>query len=122
MAITTLTIDDLYSEITELAREEAVSTRELWNDMVEEVVEGHVDLGELDSDQDTEGMKEILRAKWNNFKDELAEEEEAAKSEFEVDTTTAALEDDKEDKDKDEDEEEEKETNTMDNFGSSEEY
>ncbi len=122
MAITTLTIDDLYSEITELAREEAVSAREVWNDLVEEVVEGHVDLGELDADQDTQGMKEILRAKWNNFKDELAEEEEAAKSEFEVDTTTAALEEEKEEKVEDEDEEKEEKGNTMDNFGSDEEY
>jgi hypothetical protein len=55
-----LTIDDLYEELAELAREEATTARDVWNDLVEEVVEGHVDLGELDPDQDIEGTLSLL--------------------------------------------------------------
>ncbi|OGH68786.1 MAG: hypothetical protein A3I29_00330 [Candidatus Magasanikbacteria bacterium RIFCSPLOWO2_02_FULL_44_11] len=102
MAITTLTIDNLYHEIVELAREQGAQTRELWNEIVDEVVEGHIDLGELDADQNTEGMKEVLRAKWNTFREELAEEEKN-KDEFEEDTTTVV----EEKKDMEEKEEEE---------------
>lgn len=107
MAITSLTIDDLYSEIVELAREQGTQTRELWNEIVDEIVEGHIDLGELDSDQNTEGMKEVLRAKWNTFKEDLAEEE-GSKDEFEEDTTTK-VEEKKDEKEEEEEEEKEKE-------------
>jgi hypothetical protein len=93
--IKSLTIDDLYEELAELAREEATSARDVWNDLVEEVVEGHVDLGELDPDQDIEGMKEILGAKWHTFKEELAEEAAAEADEYEADTTTRLEEDEK---------------------------
>lgn len=118
MAVTSLSNDDLYREIVELAREQAATTRELWNEIVDEVVEGHIDLGELDADQNTEGMKEVLRAKWNMFKDELAEEEEN-KDEFEEDTTTKVEE--KEEKEEDEDKEE-KEDTTDDFLGNSDEF
>ena len=36
------------------------------------MIEGHLDLGELDLEQDTEGMKELLRARWLAFKKESA--------------------------------------------------
>lgn len=118
MALTTLTTDDLYHEIVELAREQAATTRELWNEIVDEVVEGHVDLGELDSDQNTEGMKEVLRAKWNAFKEELAEEE-GNKDEYEEDTTTKL----EEKEEKEDEEKEEKEEDTTDDFlGNSDEF
>jgi hypothetical protein len=32
--IKSLTIDDLYEELAELAREEATSARDVWNDLV----------------------------------------------------------------------------------------
>lgn len=113
MAILTLTIDNLYHEIVELAREQGVQTRELWNEIVDEVVEGHIDLGELDSDQNTEGMKEVLRAKWNTFKEEMAEEEKNS-DEYEEDTTTAIEE-------KKEKEEKEEEEDTGDFLGTNDE-
>lgn len=116
MALTSLTIDKLYHEVAELFREQGALSRELWNEIVDEVVEGHVDLGELDEDQNTEGMKEVLRAKWNTFKEELSEEEKNS-DEYEEDTTTSI--DDKEDE---EDEEEEDKEDTDDFLGNSDEY
>lgn len=114
MAITTLTIDEMYLEIANLARDEGVSSRESWNEVVDEVVEGHLDLSELDKDQDTEGMKEVLGAKWLTFKEEQAEEEAAAQEDkYEADTTTS-LEEEKDKTDKVEGDDEDKEEVKLD--------
>ncbi len=75
MGLTVLTIDDIYGEIADIAREQGVSNQEMWNDAVEEVVENHLDLGEIDMDEDTEAMKEILRGRWPEYKIEAALEE-----------------------------------------------
>lgn len=74
MAITTLTLENLYSELGDLARDQGIDNKESWDELIDEIVEGHLDLGELDLDQDTEGMKEILRARWAAFKKEMAVE------------------------------------------------
>ena len=76
MALTALTIDDLYNEIADLAREQGASDQETWDDIVEEVVEDHMDLGEIDLDEDTEAMKETLRSRWPEYKIEASREKE----------------------------------------------
>lgn len=75
MALTTLTATELYDEIADLARDQGVSDKERWIELVEEVVESHLSLGEIDLDDDTEGMKEILSGRWVSYKKELAEEQ-----------------------------------------------
>lgn len=72
MSITTLTLEDLYLELSDLARDQGINEKEAWDELIDEVVEGHLDLGELDLEQDTEGMKELLRARWPAFKKESA--------------------------------------------------
>ncbi len=72
MALTTLTLEDLYSELSDLARDQGIDSKESWDELIDEVVEGHLDLGELDLEQDIEGMKELLRARWDAFKKESA--------------------------------------------------
>ena len=72
MSITTLTLEDLYLELSDLARDQGIDNKESWDELIDEVVEGHLDLGELDLEQDTEGMKELLRARWEAFKKESA--------------------------------------------------
>ncbi|HLD34226.1 MAG: hypothetical protein UY44_C0009G0005 [Candidatus Kaiserbacteria bacterium GW2011_GWA2_49_19] len=98
MALTTLTAGELYDEIADLARDQGVSDKERWLELVEEVMDSHLSLGEMDLDDDTEGMKEILSGRWVSYKKELAEEqgEESA---------AAILEDEDEEdkKDKDDD-------------------
>ncbi len=76
MEPTTLTVDDLYGEIADLARDQGVSTQEVWNDLVDEVVDGHTDLGEIDAEEDTEGMKRDLRAMWGEYKIESSDVDE----------------------------------------------
>ena len=72
MSITTLTLENIYSELADLSRDQGIDNRESWDELIDEVVEGHLDLGELDLDQDTEGMKELLRARWPAFQKERA--------------------------------------------------
>lgn len=97
MAITTLTLDDLYEEISDLARDQGVATKEQWDEMVEDVVEDHLDLGELDLDQDTEGMKDVLRGRWGSYKKESSSEDTEVEDEPIVDLAPERVEDDLED-------------------------
>lgn len=68
--VTTLSAEDLYGEISDLARDQGVASKEQWDELVEDVVEDHLDLGELDLDQDTEGIKEVLRGRWGFYRKE----------------------------------------------------
>lgn len=62
-----LTRGDLFSELSDLARRNGVSNRPTWNDLVEATVESHRELGELDKDQDLQGIKEQLRGMWDEY-------------------------------------------------------
>ena len=76
MSLTTLTLEELYSEIADLARDQGTKTKEQWDEMVEDVVEDHLDLGELDLEEDSEGIKDDLRARWTVYKTETVEDED----------------------------------------------
>jgi predicted xylose isomerase-like sugar epimerase len=65
----TLTSEDLFSEVFALAQDEGASDQEMWNDLVDEVIQAHLDLGELNPDQDIEKMKENLRFRFEEFKE-----------------------------------------------------
>jgi hypothetical protein len=81
MEIESLTPEDLYNEIADLARTQGVSTRGDWNDLVDEVVESHLTLGELDPDQEIEGCKDGLYLRWETYKHLAGEETPDAVSE-----------------------------------------
>lgn len=68
MSLTTLTIEELFAEICDLARDQGIADAEAWDGLVDEVMDSHRDLGELDDEQDTEGMKEILKMKWDQYR------------------------------------------------------
>jgi len=78
MALTTLTSAELYQEIADLARDQGAATKDIWDELVEEVIESHLSLGEIDLDEDTEGLKETLRTKWDVYRRESAAEEDGA--------------------------------------------
>lgn len=71
MDLTILTIEELYSEIADLAREQNVVNQETWNALVDEVVDGHMDLGEISEDDDPEAMKEALNHRYDGFHEEI---------------------------------------------------
>ncbi|MBU1033208.1 MAG: hypothetical protein ABII13_04940 [Patescibacteria group bacterium] len=64
MQLDTLNRKELFDEISDLARNQGISTQEEWDGLVDEVVESHISLGELDEDQDLEGLKNALMEKW----------------------------------------------------------
>lgn len=68
MNLDTLNATELYDEIADLARQHGIGSREDWTNLVDETVQSHLDLGELDPDQPLEGMKDALYARWETYK------------------------------------------------------
>lgn len=66
----TLSTDDLYSEISDLAQERGISAQEQWNELVEAVIEDHLELGELNSDQNLMAKQEVLKSRWADYQTE----------------------------------------------------
>ena len=60
-----------YIEIKQNAENQGVSTQEEWDSLVEDYVLEKVDIGELDSDQDLEQLKQNLKLKFSNYKEQL---------------------------------------------------
>ncbi len=74
----TLTRSELYKEIADLARDEGITSQDDWNELADEVIESHLDLGELDPDQDVEGLRAALHASWDTYQSESAPESDSA--------------------------------------------
>lgn len=74
MNLDTLNRGELFDEIAELARAQGVTDQASWNELVDEVLESHFSIGELNDDQDIEGMREILHLAWNEYQNESGPE------------------------------------------------
>ncbi|MEO5927881.1 MAG: hypothetical protein ABIO72_04125 [Patescibacteria group bacterium] len=81
MNLDTLNRDELFRELVELAKEEGVTSQEMWNELVDELLDSHLNIGEMDKDQDLEGLKVQLNGMWEEYKREAAPESSAAISE-----------------------------------------
>lgn len=81
MRLDTLNRDDLFKEISELARDQGVSGKDEWMDLIDEVVESHLSLGELDPDQEITSTKEHLREMWDEYQRESGPESAGAVAE-----------------------------------------
>lgn len=100
MPLTTLTTDNLYTEISDLARDQGVRSKADWLELVDDVVDDHVELGEIDIEDDVDGMKEELRVKWNIYRKESAEET-GAEPEGEIEEEEGSIVKDEKDDDYD---------------------
>jgi hypothetical protein len=67
----TFSPEDLFIEVCELADQEGAPDQEGWNVVVDEVVQGHLDLGELPEETDSEALKGILRNRFEEYKQEV---------------------------------------------------
>jgi uncharacterized protein YihD (DUF1040 family) len=81
MNLDTLNREELFRELVELAKEEGVTSQEMWNELVDEVLDSHLDIGELNADQDLEGVKAQLNGMWEEYVREAAPESVGAISE-----------------------------------------
>lgn len=59
--------DDLYEEIVERVEEGGITDQEGWTETVEEVLEEHVNWGEMDIDDDLTSLKEALIARYTAY-------------------------------------------------------
>lgn len=64
-------VEGLSEEVVERARETGVNTKEAWDELVEEVIDEHINWGEVDVDDDVSAMKEALEERWKTFEEEL---------------------------------------------------
>jgi len=63
-------INQLYREITKRAKLNGVVDQEGWDGIVDEVVEQYrTTEGEIDDDEDTQGMEEDLRARFPEYEE-----------------------------------------------------
>ena len=76
MNLDTLSNAELFTEISELAREQGVTSVSEWNELCDEVLESHQDMAELNADQDLEGKRQELHMMWEQYS-ELSGEESA---------------------------------------------
>lgn len=74
----TLNDNDLFNEVCEVARAQGINDFSGWKDIVEEVVEGHLDWAELDPDQNLNAKKEELSNRWEEYKRISGEESASA--------------------------------------------
>ncbi len=81
MHLDTLNTSELFTEIAELARTEGVTGQNSWNELVNQVLEGHEDIGEMNDDQDLEGLRKDLYMKYTEYARESVPESDAAISE-----------------------------------------
>lgn len=67
MNLDTLNRGELLQEIAELARAQGVTSQDMWNQLCDEVIESHLDLGEMDDDADNETLRQALYLGWTEY-------------------------------------------------------
>jgi len=63
----TLSIEDLFDEVSDRARNEGAFSREEWNDTIEDVLEEKRDVAEMDDDDNFQYVLESLQARFDDF-------------------------------------------------------
>ena len=64
-------LQQAYSEIKERAEAEPITDKEAWDSLVEEYINEKLDVGELDRDEDSQGMIEDLKSMWLEYEKNL---------------------------------------------------
>lgn len=65
--------EGLLEEVLTRAREEGVTSQEAWNELVEQVLDDHARLQEVDNDDDLISMREALQARWGDYEAEMGQ-------------------------------------------------
>ncbi|MCC7357512.1 hypothetical protein IT408_03330 [Candidatus Uhrbacteria bacterium] len=67
MNLDTLNSGELLQEIMELARVQGVTSQEMWNNLCNEVLESHEQLGELGDEENTSILRQTLYMGWMEY-------------------------------------------------------
>ncbi len=59
--------ESLFQEIIAQGRHEGVTTQSAYDELIDEVIEGHRRVGEIHDDNPTEDMDEQLRGRWPDY-------------------------------------------------------
>lgn len=73
----TLNRGELFNEISELARANGTKNKSEWRELVDEVLDSHLEDAELDPDGDLEGLKTVLTDMWETYESTAGEESRA---------------------------------------------
>lgn len=60
-------LNEFYNEIKEKGEAEAVTSQEAYDELCDEFINDKIDIGEIDRDDDTEGMIEKLKGRWPEY-------------------------------------------------------
>lgn len=61
------TDEGLFREIRDRATQLGISSREEWDDLVEETIEEHRRVGEFDDDEDLENLEDTLKQRYGEY-------------------------------------------------------
>jgi hypothetical protein len=64
-------LQQAYNEIKERAEAEPITDKEAWDSLVEEYINEKLDVGELNRDEDSQGMIEDLKSMWLEYEKNL---------------------------------------------------
>jgi hypothetical protein len=70
----TLNRGELFNEISELARAQGTASKDMWAQLVDEVLDSHLSDAELDPDGDLVGLKTALTDMWEVYESTAGEE------------------------------------------------
>lgn len=74
----TLSRGELFEELSELARAQGVYSKDVWAQLVDEVLNSHLSDAELDPDNDLVGLKTALTDMWEIYESTAGEESNKA--------------------------------------------
>lgn len=63
--------ETIFQEVIERGRNEGIADREAFHDLVEEIIQEHLQVGEMHDDQPTVDISEQLKARWVDYVDAI---------------------------------------------------
>lgn len=69
----TLNLEELYEQVKDRAFTEGAFAREEWDDIVDDLLDSKREFEEISDDVDWEEIREVLRAKYDDFEADIPE-------------------------------------------------
>jgi hypothetical protein len=67
----TFDAEELYQEVKARALDEGAFTHEEWSGLVDDVLYGHEEFGEVHDDEELSAVKETLKSRFEEFKSDI---------------------------------------------------